>query len=698
MTTTQGDLAALSQYVFRAPRWYSSLAFALLIAAAAGIAAFDSRFVLEDAWQGVFFIGVPTVVASLAMAGIDRRLGGQLTANRASLLALSGELVIVAALTVAGVVTVLTPLDQKFVFDALLAGLAAVFAFQLLVVIAVSRRSLFVAAIPAGVQTATTAVLLYVYSGAIRSIEAGGPITRWLLSRPQEAPPGLRAIPVDFSLLVALCVFYALAVWVFLSVIDRPWRRSLDVSVLDFIAGFVGHIAEGTRELEDVFEAIGEEALIPVTVCSFRRFDGSEKARFVLAMVHPGPMGQIGGGNLPERVAENAEGLAFPPHATAGHDFNLVTEREVDTILDSAASAATDIEYDERATPAARARSGEATVLGQRFGEDVLLVSTYAPDFADDVDYGVGLAAIGEARANGAGTVMLVDAHNSNDGLDSGALGHVVPGSERSFALIDAAGAVTDGLGNAREDALEMGVAWDRTPWTPAEGIGPLGVRVAVLESGGERSAYVLVDGNNMEPGLRDRIVSRLEGNPSTADSPAPDMPTAGSPAADSSAAGRTRAARHADAPGAAETAEAAGAAGTATTSASHDPSTDGGRRASKRASEIGAGTIDVAEVMTTDTHIVNTVESVNQVGAALPADELIELIEELVEQATRDLEPVEVGMESENARVTVFGNDRTETLASHANAMIAMGGALAIAVIAAVMAISVLVFFLAGV
>ena len=666
MTTTQGDLAALSRYVFRAPRWYSSLAFALAIAAAAGIAAFDSRFVLEDAWQGIFFIGVPTIVASLAMAGIDRRLGGQLTANRASLLALTGELVIVAALTVAGVIELLTVLDQKFVFDALVAGLAAVFAFQLFVVMAVSRRSPFVAAIPAGVQTASTAILLYVYSGAIRSIEGGGPLVEWLLSRPAEAPPGLQGIvPVDFALLGLLCVLYAFAVWVFLSVIDRPWRRSLDVSVLDFIAGFVGHIAEGTRELEDFFESIGEEAIVPVTVCSFRRLDGSEKARFVLAMVHPGPMGEIGGGNLPERVAENADGLAFPPHATAGHDFNLVTEREVDTILDSAARAAADVEYGRRATSAERGRSGEATVLGQRFDDDVLLVSTYSPNFADDVDYAVGLAAMGEARANGVNTVMLIDAHNSNDGVTAGGLGHVVPGSQRSFDLIDAAGNVTTALGDAPENPLKMGVAWDRTPWTPEQGIGPLGVRVAVLESGDERSAYVLVDGNNMVPGLRDRIVSRLESQ----DESDSDVPSdVENPV--------TAAATNGGVPG-------------------DDRSTDGGDRASRATSRMES--IDVAEVMTTDTHIVNTVESINQVGAVLPADELVSLIEGLVTEAIRDLEPVEAGMGTENARVTVFGNDRTETLASHANAMIGMGGALALAVIAAVMAISALVFFLAG-
>jgi putative membrane protein len=53
--------------------------------------------------------------------------------------------------------------------------------------------------------------------------------------------------------------------------------------------------------------------------------------------------------------------------------------------------------------------------------------------------------------------------------------------------------------------------------------------------------------------------------------------------------------------------------------------------------------------------------------------------------------------MAVEHAEVTVFGNDRTETLASTANAMIQMGGALLLAVLGGSMAVSLLVFLLAG-
>ncbi|WP_135667201.1 DUF2070 family protein [Halorhabdus rudnickae] len=617
MTATQGDLAGLSRYIFRAPRWYSSITFALLIAALTGLAAFDSRYILEDAWQGIFYIGFPTLVASVLTPPIDRMLGGQLTPNRASLLALGCELLVIGVLMGASVISVFTPLGQIFVFNALLFALAAIFAFRLLIVMAISRHRLPVAAIPASVQTGVAAVLLFVYSGTMRYLEIGGPLTRSYLSRPDAAPPELLVVlPGDFALLVVLCVLYAGAVWLFLVVIDRPWRRSLGVSALDFLRGFIGHIAEGSRELEGFFEEIGEEALVPVTVLSFRHPDGPEKARFVLPMIHPGPMGEIGGGNLPLRVAEEADGLGFPPHATAGHDFNLVTEREVQTILDAVERAQDKIEYGEKATPGDRLEEGEATLTGQAFGDDALVTTTFSPGFADDIEYAVGLSARAEARAGHLDDILLIDAHNCNNGLDGPNLGHVVPGGERSFDLIHGAERLGKRLADAEQAPVRLGIAADETPWDPQEGIGPLGIRVAVVEVGGHSTGYVLVDGNNMEPGLRERITDTVDD-------------------------------------------------------------------------------VDLLEVMTSDTHIVNTVEAENQVGDAIPEDELVTLIDKLVGDALEDLEPVEAGMASEQSEVTVFGNDRTETLASTANAVVSMGAAMAGLFVVVVVTISLLVFLL---
>ena len=587
MTRTQGQLAALSRFVFRAPDWSTSLFLTLLVAAAVGVAAFDTGFFLDDAYFGMLYVGVPTVAAAFLTAPVDRLLGGQFTHNRSALLAFICELVVVAVLLVAAVVAALTGVGQPFVLDALLVALASIFALRLFVIIAVSRRSLPVAAVPAGIQTAVATGFVALYGGG-----------------------------TDYLLLLALCGVYAAGVSLFVFAIDRPWRRTHDVSVLDFVRGFVGHVAEGSRELETFFEQVGERAVVPVTVLSIRRLDGTEKARFVLPMVHPGPIGEIGGGNLPERIAASTDGLAFAPHATAGHDFNLVSEREVDTLVEAAGAAADRVEYTREATPSRRETAGDSEFLGQAIAGDRLLVGTHAPEPADDVAFSVGLSIAAEARAAD-GDVLLVDAHNCNDGLDESSLGHVTPGSPRSFDMIEAAGRLSERLAAADRDELSVGVAHDDTEWGREDGIGPLGVRAAVFEVSDHRTAYVVIDGNNMDPGLRGRLRSAIDA--------------------------------------------------------------------------------DDAEVMTTDTHVVTTVEATNQVGAAIDHDRLAEAVSRVVEAATADLEAVEAGMATERAEVTVFGNDRTESLAATANAMVGMGGALLAAIVGAATAVSLLVFVLTG-
>ncbi|MFT4922216.1 MAG: putative membrane protein [Haloarculaceae archaeon] len=620
MTATQGNLAGLSRYIFGTPRWYASLTLALALAAVTGVAAFDSAYPLDDAWRGVFFVGLPTVAAAVFTVPIDQMLGGHLTRDWASLLALVSELVVILVLTVAQVVRLALGLPQQFILDGLLVALAAIFALRLLIVVIISRQSTLRALAPASVQTVAAAVLLFVYSGTLQYLQVGGPLLDTLFARPEKAPIELQysIFPFDFVLLAIICIVHASAVWGFLAVIDRPWRSSLGVSVLDFIRGFIGHIAEGSRELEDFFEDIGEDAIVPVTVLSFRRPDGEEKARFVLPMIHPGPMGEIGGGNLPVRVAKQTDGLGFPPHATAGHDFNLVTEREVDSICETIDSAYQRIEYSDTATKGVRITEGSATLTGHAFGSKGLLVNTFSPDCADDVAFPVGLSAMSEAHSEELDDVLLVDAHNCNNGLEGEDLGHVVPGSERSFDLIEGAGRLGKRLASMDQHSVRLGTAWDETPWEPEDGIGPLGIRVAFIEAGNHLTAYVLIDGNNMDPGLRERIIERID-------------------------------------------------------------------------------VADTAEVMTSDTHVVNTVEAENQVGGGIPTEELLDRIGSLISEALDDLEPVEAGMETEKVEVTVFGNDRTETLASHANAMVPMATALAGAFIFAVLSVSVLIFLIAS-
>jgi putative membrane protein len=614
--------------MFKSPNWQISVFFSLALAAVVGASALNTTdfnglsSVAGGMILGVFFIGIPTLLSSFFTTPIDRIIGGKITYNRSSLLALVCEIIVVVCLLFANVLDILFNIES-IVYIILLASLAMIFAFRLAIVMAISHRNPIIASIPASIQTVTSAIIYGLFHdyGIFHDATGSGKLYfQSYAAGPKNGITEIISVGIhgDILLLVGMSVVYALGVWGLIVIIDRPWRKTLGVSGFDFIRGFIDYIAEDSKGLEDFFESIGESAVIPVTVLSYRDLEGKQKACFSLPMLHPGPMGTIGGGNLPESLAIGTEGMAFTPHATAGHDFNLTTAREVGSIISVVKRALDDVKLYGKASRSVREKVGEAEIVGQMFGDSAMLIITYSPGCADDIDYAVGLSAMAEARGQGLKNVMLIDAHNCNNGTAGGELGHITPGSQRSFDLFEAAKKISKKLVQEDQCSFELGVAWDKTKWEIIEGMGPLGIRVAVIKMDSQETAYVQIDGNNMDPGLRDRIIEENE-------------------------------------------------------------------------------LVDEMEIITTDTHIVNTIDAVNQIGQRIPHNELIEKIQELIKEAKEDCEPISAGMASRRTTVTVFGNDMTETLASHANAMISMGGALAAAMVIATISISILMFLFAA-
>jgi putative membrane protein len=633
MTVSQSNLSDLSRFIFKSPSWKVSVLYSVLIAAVVGFGVFNTGNPINDIYKGIFYIGIPTLVASLATPPIDRVLGGKFTYNRSSLLALTSEIIVVLGLLFAKLISFFLGENkiEVAIYMMFLVTISVIFAFRLAIIMAVSHRNSSVASIPASIQTLVSAILVYYGSKfggifmrdeyGIRPMEGIGSekliyFQSYYGSGPQNRITEILSVGIqqDIVLLIGMCLVYALGVWCLIQIIDRPWRKSLGISGFDFIRGFIGYIAEDSQELEEFFESIGEAAVVPVTVSPYFTYEGEEKACFSMAMVHPGPMGKIGGGNLPERLANDAIGMVFTPHATAGHDFNLVTEREVDPILSAVKNMKEGIILSETATKSIRKRAGEAEIIGQMFGENAMLMVTYSPGCADDIDYAVGLSAMAESRVAGVKNVMLIDAHNCNNGTDGRDMGHITPGSQRSFDLFEAVKSVSEELINEKQLPFELGISWKKTKWGIREGMGPLGIRVALIKIDNFETAYVQIDGNNMDQGLRDKIIA---------------------------------------------------------------VNTE----------------VDEIEIITTDTHVVNTVEAVNQIGNKIPHNELIDEIKELIRIAKKDYEPVRSGMTSTKVTVTVFGNDTTETLASHANAVISMSGAVTAVIIIATIAISILMF-----
>ena len=55
-------------------------------------------------------------------------------------------------------------------------------------------------------------------------------------------------------------------------------------------------------------------------------------------------------------------------------------------------------------------------------------------------------------------------------------------------------------------EPLAVGVSHIRVPFSREQGFGSLGMQVLVTEVGGTTAAYVLLDGNNVAAGVRERL------------------------------------------------------------------------------------------------------------------------------------------------------------------------------------------------
>ena len=324
-------------------------------------------------------------------------------------------------------------------------------------------------------------------------------------------------VPFGFvDLLLAFLVFalfFASAI-AYAEIARRPLLRSFGVDGLKLLRSTLDHYTDpeeaGIQELESFFDSISVAARVRVAGLAFRTTKGM-KAVFVAPTVHPGPMGYVGGSDLPSKVAKGLADLTpnvIVAHGPTTHDENPATSAEVSKIADHVRVAIGSADFRIAVGAPYRAMFGRATALAQAFGDVVLIVASFAPNPTDDIDSATGHAAVQEARLAGAQDAVFVDAHNC---LEPG-VGLTLFGSERSHEIVQAARAATEAALSAPRTRVRIGYGAKRGFCTPDQGIGARGIEALVVETGATRTAYVVFDGNNMVPGVRDAVRARLAG------------------------------------------------------------------------------------------------------------------------------------------------------------------------------------------
>ena len=555
-------LGQLTKYLFTAPSWPVSLL--ILVILGLVIDGASARAWVYLPFSGTLAFTIPAIAGFLLTKPIIEYSGKTMTWNRSALLAL--------ACTIFAVIITFASLAGGIKYLPLFYGISLgfIFGLRLFVLVAISDYRLPRMILPAITQSGV------------------GVIAGFFLFSPGWA---LFAIVLH----IVFGLGFAILVWL----IERPLYRAFHIRGLAFVNAFIANMTDGSKSMENFFREIGEEIYVP-QVCLFFRRTKKIPLLFTVPNLHPGPMGEIGGGNLPMVIHDHMEEETLVPHGCASHDFNLVSESEIGKVVDAIERSKNDRIYGQGATPSSRISCGTVQILYQRFGDSILMVSTRSPQMTEDLDYSIGLAIMAEGH-RWFPHVAFVDAHNCMTDLSSAVLPATLTATEYQHGAIQAMQAAHA----AELHAFSVGYARERLPYSREQGFGDLGVQVMVVETCGQKTAYVLFDGNNMASGVRDVMLGKI------------------------------------------------------------------------------LTLVDAAEVMTTDSHVVNTLTGKNPVGQEVPVDVFLPAVLRTVQAAIDDLGTAECAATTAQCEhVVVFGSNRISQLASTVNAMLIFVAPLSLAML----------------
>jgi putative membrane protein len=377
----------------------------------------------------------------------------------------------------------------SYTIDALVYGCVIIFAIRILVLWGTSNINFF-KSLPAAATQPTLIISMVIVIVSLTSITTN---------------IGYFSILALLIKIIIASLILVIAIYSFVVIIESPMKRNLGVGGLELLSLFLAHVTEGSNALEGLFEDMGEPIDTIIGITAFKNKDGL-KAIFLSPSVHPGPVGNIGGGNMPTILANTFETFTMVSHGPSTHDFNPVSTKEVFKVGNVVKNTLQTMKYSNKASKFFRVQSGNAKIGAQFFDNNLVLLATMAPVGFDDMDFGVGLAIINLAKAKtDADNVVLVECHNAFQGDG----GRILPGNKEVFELLDA----TEKLKKSDDQhSLKVGIANDpMDDVSKEEGVGESGVKVMIVDVDNQKTGYILLDSNNMVIGFRERIIKHLK-------------------------------------------------------------------------------------------------------------------------------------------------------------------------------------------
>lgn len=321
-----------------------------------------------------------------------------------------------------------------------------------------------------------------------------------LFSLLTKYPITKQIIQLFINFLFSSILFIAI-IYIYKLIIEAPMKKNLGINVYKIISFFLAEINSGSTLIEELFDKMGTTIDTIVNIISFKNKNGI-KCLFISPCIHPGPLGNVGGANMPTLLANKFNCFTMVAHGPSTHDFNPVSVNEIDKLYNIINNELSTINYDTKASKFKRYENGKSKLGVQFFNKGMVLLSTFAPEGSDDIEFGVGLTMmIHSKNICKVENSVIVDCHNSFTPESGG----VLSGNHEVFQIIDLINTIEN---DKIYEKIRIGTYSNTMEkLNKNEGVGESGLKILICEVDNQKTAYILFDSNNMEIGFREEII-----------------------------------------------------------------------------------------------------------------------------------------------------------------------------------------------
>lgn len=446
---------------------YFSLAASLVIAVVLVVTAYLGYLGSEDVW-----LRVPAVVGVLAATQIlDTRFTRKKEYSKSLHSSLFASMLWMATLLMGLLASVVLSKEPSLFFIALGMFLSASF-----------RIGIYTTTLGIGIKKAW----------AICFVQ---PMAMFLVLMPQELWLPILTDPLSVGYGIAFLIIAS--VWSRLT--DSAGRPGLE-STHKTIQAYIASQGNDYTEVEKIIEKRSSRTTVATSQIRLRSEKDDIEFRMVLPEIHPGPFHPVGGSNIPYLIYKNMDSSAMVMHGISDHALNLPSKNEVEIYLRNLSNS-TIREEGPTCTEPVTVQINKARVTGLLFGNNPLLFLSLSPHGMEDIPSYIKTEIEQYAKNRNYSKPIIVDCHN--------AMGPEISGDDAED-MLKATKSCLDSLITKDSFPIEFGYANsdDMDVWTEDLGMGGLGV--ICLKINGKKYFIGWADANNMENGVREKIVENF--------------------------------------------------------------------------------------------------------------------------------------------------------------------------------------------